>query len=65
MIFIVVRSTQKNKIMRAIMAQAGIGTPAWAVVFSLPVTAIAGLRFPEEDGVTGGENAWTLQRVTA
>lgn len=57
MIFIVVRSTQKNKIMRAIMDQAGTGTPAGAVVFSLPVTATAGLRFPEEDDVTGGENA--------
>lgn len=49
MIFIVVRSGQKNTIMRAIMEQAGIGTPAGAIAFSLPVTSTAGLRMLNED----------------
>lgn len=49
MIFIVVRSSQKNKIMRAIMEQAGTGTSAGAIAFSLPVTAAAGLRLPDDD----------------
>lgn len=48
MIFIVVRTGQKNDIMNAIMEQAGTGSPAGAVVFSLPVTSTAGLRLVEE-----------------
>ena len=48
MIFIVVRSDQKNNIMKAIMEQAGTGSPAGSVVFSLPVTSTAGLRLLEE-----------------
>ena len=48
MIFIVVKTCQKQQIMRAIMEQAGTGTPAGGIVFSLPVTSTAGLRFPEE-----------------
>lgn len=48
MIFIVVRTGQKNDIMKAIMEQAGTGSPAGAVVFSLPVTSTAGLRLVEE-----------------
>lgn len=48
-ILIVVRSRQKNKIMRAIMEQAGTGTAAGAIAFSLPVTSVAGLRLLEED----------------
>lgn len=47
-IFIVVRSGRKNDIMKAIMEQAGTGSPAGAVVFSLPVTSTAGLRMVEE-----------------
>lgn len=47
-ILIVVKSTQKNAIMKAIMDQAGIGTPAGAISFSLPVTSIAGLRMLED-----------------
>lgn len=50
MIFIVVRSAQKNEIMRAIMEKAGTGTPAGGIIFSLPVTATAGLRMLEEEG---------------
>ncbi len=52
MIFIVVRSGQKNAIMKAIMDGAGVDTPAGSVVFSLPVTSTAGLRVVEpEEGV--------------
>lgn len=48
-IFIVVRSRQKSRIMRAIMEQAGTGTSAGAIAFSLPVTTVAGLRLLEEE----------------
>ena len=48
MIFIVVRKNQKNDIMRAIMDEAGTGTKAGAIVFSLPVTDTAGMRMMEE-----------------
>lgn len=48
MIFIVVRSERKNAIMRAIMDEAGPGTKAGAIVFSLPVTDTAGMRLIEE-----------------
>lgn len=49
MIFIVVRSSQKNDIMKAIMSQAGPGTKAGGIIFSLPVTSTAGLRLLTED----------------
>ena len=48
MIFIVVRTDQKNAIMQAIMKEAGTGTKAGAIVFSLPVTDTAGMRLMEE-----------------
>ena len=48
MIFIVVRTNQKNAIMQAIMQEAGTGTKAGAIVFSLPVTDTAGMRLMEE-----------------
>lgn len=48
MIFIVVRTDQKNAIMQAIMQEAGTGTKAGAIVFSLPVTDTAGMRLMEE-----------------
>ena len=48
MIFIVVRTAQKNDIMRAIMEEAGTGTKAGAIVFSLPVTDTAGMRMMEQ-----------------
>ena len=48
MVFIVVRKDQKNDIMRAIMDEAGTGTKAGAVVFSLPVTDTAGMRLMDE-----------------
>lgn len=48
MVFIVVRKDQKNAIMRSIMEEAGTGTKAGSVVFSLPVTDTAGMRLMEE-----------------
>ena len=44
MIFILTRSETKKPIMKAIMAKAGIQSDAQALVFSLPVGDIAGLR---------------------
>ena len=50
MIFIVVRTEQKNAIMKAIMDNAGTKTPAGGICFSLPVTSTAGLRLiPKEE----------------
>ncbi|MDO4262380.1 MAG: P-II family nitrogen regulator [Eubacteriales bacterium] len=49
MIFIVVRTEQKNRIMKAVMEQAGTGTPAGGIAFSLPVTTTAGLRILEAE----------------
>lgn len=48
MIFIVVRKENKNAIMSAIMEKAGMGTKAKTIVFSLPVTDVAGMRLIEE-----------------
>lgn len=47
-IYIVVKSQQKNPIMQAIMEEAGINTKAKAICFSLPVTDTAGLRLVED-----------------
>ena len=49
MIFIVTKKDQKNSIMKAIMEQAGMQTPATTIVFSLPVTDTAGLRLVDLD----------------
>ncbi len=43
-ILIAARSTEKSAIMRAIMEQTGPQTPAGAIVFSLPISSVAGLR---------------------
>lgn len=48
MIFIVAQKEQKNKIMKAIMEQAGLESKAKTILFSLPVTDTAGLRLLEE-----------------
>ncbi|MCD8069224.1 MAG: P-II family nitrogen regulator [Lachnospiraceae bacterium] len=48
MVFLVVKSSQKNEIMRAIMDKAGLETEARSIVFSLPVTDTAGMRRIEE-----------------
>ena len=47
-IFIVVRTEQKNAIMQAIMSKAGTDTEARTIVFSLPVTSTAGMRLIED-----------------
>ena len=47
MLFIVVKSEQKNSIMRAIMEKAGLESKAQSIVFSLPVTDTAGMRLME------------------
>ena len=53
---IVAPTEKKAAIMRAIIEQAGPGTPASAICFSLPVTQVAGLReFDAED--TGADAA--------
>lgn len=44
MLFIVASAEDKNAIMQAIMAQAGMETKAQAVTFSLPLDDVAGLR---------------------
>ena len=49
MIFIVTKKDQKNSIMKAIMEQAGMQTPAKTIVFSLPVTDTAGRRLVDLD----------------
>lgn len=50
MIYIVVQKEQKNEVMRAIMDKVGLDSRAQSIVFSLPVTATAGIRFPEPEG---------------
>lgn len=51
MILILVREEARREVMRAIMDQAGIHSPAHTVLFSLPVENIAGLKsvMKEED----------------
>ena len=49
MIFIVTRTQDRNAIMKAMVAKAGEATKAHAIVFSLPVSSIAGLHLDEED----------------
>jgi nitrogen regulatory protein PII len=49
MIFIVTRTTERNRIMQAVMKTAGPDSKAKAVIFSLPVSDTAGLRLLEED----------------
>lgn len=48
LVFIVTKSEEKNKIMQAIMAEAGLDSKAKAICFSLPVTDTAGLRLLED-----------------
>ena len=49
MVFILARTEDRKLIMKAVMDQAGMGTEAQSVVFSLPVTDLAGLRRLEEE----------------
>lgn len=50
MVFIVVKTSTKRQIMRAIMDKAGLNTEAQSIVFSLPVTGTAGMRLLELAG---------------
>ncbi len=50
MVFIVVKTATKNRIMKAIMTKAGMTTDAKSIVFSLPVTGTAGMRLLELAG---------------
>lgn len=45
MIYIVVRHEEKNDVMRSIMDTVGLNSKAQSIVFSLPVTATAGIKF--------------------
>jgi len=47
-VFIVVKTENKNDIMKAIMEEAGLSSKAKTIVFSLPVTSTAGMRLLEE-----------------
>ena len=46
-ILIVTKSREKNQIMKAIMEQAGLDSKERTIVFSLPVTSVAGIRMLE------------------
>lgn len=48
LVLIVSGAAQRDDIMRAIVAEAGPSTRAQAIVFSLPVTSVAGLRQMDE-----------------
>lgn len=47
-VFIVARTDTKNAIMKSIMDEAGVGTKAGAICFSLPVTETAGMRLMDD-----------------
>ena len=49
LIIIVSKAGEKAAIMKAIAEQAGPGTPSGAISFSLPISAVAGLRVLEDD----------------
>ena len=57
MTFIVVRTSQRDRIMQAIMMRAGVATQAKSIVFSLPVTDTAGLRLVDDDELYQEEKA--------
>lgn len=48
-VLIVVKSGDKNSVMRAIMNEAGLESKARAIVFSLPVTSALGMRLMESE----------------
>ena len=60
-IMIVAPSNKKTDIMKAIIKEAGPGTPASAICFSLPVTEVVGLRTLEEDDTPEAETEKTEQ----
>lgn len=48
-VLMVVPTSNKNAVMRAVMDQAGLNAEAKAIAFSLPVTSTAGMRLMEEE----------------
>ena len=48
-IFIVSKTGKRTDIMKAVMNEAGMESKAKSIIFSLPVTATAGLRLMEDD----------------
>ena len=46
-VLIVVKSVDKNSVMRAIMDEAGLESKARTIIFSLPVTSALGMRLME------------------
>ena len=54
LVFIVVKAEDKNRLMTAIMEKAGLSTRAGSVVFSLPVTGVAGIRLEGGDDMESG-----------
>ena len=44
MIFIVLKDTIRDAVMKSVNAAAGMQTPAKSLIFSVPVTDVAGLR---------------------
>ena len=49
LVFIVAKEETRREIMKAVMTQAGMQTRAQSLVFSLPVSDIAGLRRLEDE----------------
>ena len=49
MVYIIAHADEKAAIMRAINENAGPGTKAGAICFSLPVSSVAGLRERDEE----------------
>ena len=49
MIYIIAHKDEKAAIMRSINEQAGPGTKAGAICFSLPISSVAGLRAREDN----------------
>lgn len=57
LVLIVAEKAKKATIMKAIMEKAGPGTAAGAICFSLPVTAVEGLRRIEPEDETVGDDS--------
>jgi len=49
MVYIIAHADEKAAIMRAIHENAGPGTKAGAICFTLPISSVAGLREREKD----------------
>lgn len=50
-ILIVTKTEQKNAIMKAVMSGCGLNSKEKAVVFSLPVTSVVGMRIVEDEDI--------------